>query len=86
VIFCRQDFNAKRPELHVGKWIPKHTLVPVVSLAEFIPCILGGPVKEIEFLMCDAQGSDLTIMKGAGSALQYVNKVSLCPPCPSAPR
>ncbi len=72
-------------------WVPKHTLVPVVSLAEFIPCILGGPIKEIEFLMCDAQGSDLTIMKGAGSALQSVNKVSLCPPCPaqraeSAPR
>jgi hypothetical protein len=72
-----QALNSKRPELQVGKWVPTHTLVPVVSLAEIIPCLLGGPVKEIDFLMCDAQGSDLNIMKGAGSALQFVNKVPI---------
>ena len=37
--------------------------------------LVGGKFKQIEFLMCDAQGSDLSIMKGAGSALQHVDKV-----------
>ena len=85
--FSPQALNSKRPELQVGKWVAKYTLVPVVSLAEVIPCLLAGPIREIDFLMCDAQGSDLAIMKGAGSALQSVNKVvSLHPPCPAVPR
>ncbi len=50
-------------------------MVPVVSLAEVIPCLLGGKFKHIEYIMCDAQGSDLSIMKGAGAAMQYVDKV-----------
>jgi hypothetical protein len=85
--FSPQALNSKRPELQVGKWVAKYTLVPVVSLAEVIPCLLAGPIREIDFLMCDAQGSDLAIMKGAGSALQSVNKVvSLHPSCPAVPR
>ena len=58
-------------------WQPKHTVVPVLSLAEVIPCLIAGRFKHVEFLMCDAQGSDLSIMKGAGAALQHVDKVRL---------
>ena len=80
-ILC--DFQAVNPNrtdlTQLAHWKPKHTIVPVVSLAEFIPCVLGGKFKRVEFLMCDAQGSDLSIMKAAGSALHYVDKVSSRP-------
>ena len=68
--------NSVRPGLKdLAHWKPKFTVVPVVSLAEIIPCLVGGKFKQIDFIMCDAQGSDLSIMKGAGSALQHVDKV-----------
>jgi FkbM family methyltransferase len=73
------DLNSNRPELGTENWkgSTKHVVVPVVSLADIIPCLTAGRFKEIEFLICDAQGSDLTIMKGAGEALKLVKKVQL---------
>ena len=73
-----QAVNSQRPQLkQMPNWQPKHTVVPVLSLAEVIPCLIAGRFKHVEFLMCDAQGSDLSIMKGAGAALQHVDKVRL---------
>jgi len=58
----------------VKKWTGQKIMVATVRLDAVLECI---PIKRIEYFLCDAQGSDLDVMKSAGEHLRRIDKIRM---------
>jgi FkbM family methyltransferase len=77
--FTLNDISPARKDQIEGAWGQiRKTVVPVLSMKTVLPCLLAGPIKQVDFFMCDAEGTDLAIMKGVGPMLfKYVRKIRM---------